>query len=98
MIVSKREFILMFAVLGLLSGTLFNVNAIVQNDCRMPVQTEEYEFSTARHFTYTSWDEVNVPYFTDFIYIKWAFISIGDILLVISLALLAIWVILLPLP
>ena len=66
-------------------GVFGNYMAIVGNDCKMPVLSS-YNYDSDEHFSYQDKEEVNYHIFTDIIPIKNYLASIGDLLMIGSIA------------
>jgi hypothetical protein len=66
-----------------LLGGMANQYVIIENNCRMPVQTEQ-RINTETHFSFVNLEDVNYSFLADTIKIKRFFISIGDILMVLG--------------
>lgn len=84
MLMSGFFFILFFMIMGI-SGSIMNMSVMVQNGGKMPVLSD-CSINTDIHFDFQNFDEVNVPYFADIINLRSAIFSIGDVIMLSSLA------------
>ncbi len=84
-ILKKQEYLnkMVMSMFGVFLGAILNVMAITLNNGTMPVITDK-EFNSVLHTSYTTCEEVVRCYLTDIIYIKIAYISIGDVIMVTS--------------
>jgi hypothetical protein len=76
-----KYFIYIFYSITLVfSGAILNILVISTNDGRMPVYDKSWDLDTRTHFSYSNFDEVNNPNFSDrFNLFDKLYFSIGDI-------------------
>ena len=89
--------LLCFTFLLWTTGSSMNYNAIISNSCTMPVLDYPNMYESSTHSIYSSFSEVNYPWFTDIIYIEQLnrTFSIGDFLIYSGLIMLLSCVVLL---
>jgi len=73
----------------ILIGATLNFHAVISNGGRMPIESPHY-LETETHFTFQDKDDIKNYYLTDIINIKNLYISIGDLMLGVSLVLMFI--------
>jgi len=69
-----------------LAGGLLNILAISTNGGKMPVYANDIQFETSKHFSFDEKNSVNNFILTDWIDIKFAWMSLGDIMIFIGVS------------
>jgi hypothetical protein len=88
----KKIMILLFLNMTILVvcmvGVTLNFKVIIENDGRMPVYQKHlgYKLDTERHFTFENKSEISHFYLADIIPISRGIFSIGDIVMIFSVA------------
>lgn len=95
---SRRNTVLLILILSILisfMGALFNTIAVQNNNCKMPVYTENIIHADS-HFSFTDISQVKAFYLTDIFHIGYYFFSIGDFLMysaILSMILLLTYIV-----
>jgi len=87
----NKQIVILFLIDIIFLGAIFNILAISTNGGRMPVKDLGYE--TNIHSSYENYEDINFPIYSDRFNIGDSIVSLGDIIMFLSMLLITIMVV-----